>query len=368
MPKNWSRITVERLDDDVAIESELHYGDMLAYVTIDGSEPLRMLVDTGSPVHSVTESAAVKLGLNETGTLLLGDYVGNVRHCPYARVGTMRLGGYAFQDLDLLILPDRLDDRVDGIMGMLGMRDLTLDLNFSTGEMRLTHERLSKDDPGVLPFRQTHDKGILVPFQLIDSNGIERTYWAQLDTGHSGSLLLHPTPTLVSLDRDELISRSIVSGALDVMWVTEYYRTYGPIRIGGISYEGVPTGANMASNNIGVEMLEGCQVSIDWVSKLVRIRRVDGATRLVVRKTLGFYGMFADDGGFRASVIPGSIPDQSGLTTHHLVTKINGMEVDERFDSKDLWPIPMEATEVIIEYIDPKTNELATCTIPIESD
>ena len=366
LPKGWSDISVRQVDLDRMIESELHYGDIYAFVTIDGSEPLRMLVDTGSPIHTVKEDTAAKLGLTETGIWLLGDYAGNELERPRVRVQSMRLGGFVFEEFDAGVLPDKAEEDVDGVLGMLGLRGYTLVLDFTTGEMTLCDARLNKDDPGVLPFRQTHDRGILIPFQMVDSAGFEHTYWAQLDTGHNSSLLLHPTPTLECLDRSELAYRSSATGAHGMRWITDYYHPYGPLRIGGLSYEGIAAGANMASNNIGVGLLEGCRVSIDWTSRLVQIVRNDNATRLVSCESLGFFTMHADPDGYRASVMPGSVPDRHGLTHRQIVTRINGEAIDSRFDTTRMWPVAAEAVAVELEYFDPSTGATGAVVIPID--
>lgn len=366
LPKDWSTITVHELNVDRSIESELHYGEIYAFVTIDGSEPLRMLVDTGSPIHSIRERTANRLGLTETGALLLRDYAGNELEQPRVRVHAMQLGSFVFEEFDVSVLPDRAGEDVDGVLGMLGLRGYTLVLDFSTGEMALHEESLNRDDPGVLPFRTTHDKSVLIPFRMLDSAGFEQEYWATLDTGHNSSLLLHPTSTLNCLDRSELIYRSSAIGAHGIRWVTDFYRPYGPVRIGGISYEGITAGANMASNNIGVGMLEGCSVRIDWESKLVQIVRNGGATRLVSCESLGFFSMHGDPDGYRASVIPGSVPEQLGLTHRQIVTRINGEAVDSRFDMTQMWPVPADAVGVKIEYFDPVTGQTGAVVVPID--
>lgn len=366
LPKGWSTITVHELDVDRSIESELHYGEIYAFVTIDGSEPLRMLVDTGSPIHSIREQTAKRLGLTETGALLIRDYAGNELKQPRVRVHEMQLGGLVFEKFDISVLPDRAGENVDGVLGMLGLRGYTLVLDFSSGEIALHERRLNRDDPGVLPFRTTHDKSILIPFRMFDSAGFEQEYWATLDTGHNSSLLLHPTATLHCLDRSELIYRSSAIGAHGIRWITDFYRPYGPVRIGGISYEGITAGAKMRSNNIGVGMLEGCRVSIDWESKLVQIVRSDGATRLVSCESLGFFSMHGDPDGYHASVIPGSFPDQHGLSHRQIVTHINGDMIDSRFDKTLMWPVPEDAAEVEIEYFDPDAGKSGAIIIPIE--
>ena len=366
LPQGWTRISVEYSDQLTPIQSERHYGEIFAYVSINGNRPLRMLVDTGAPVHSIVEQAAAEIGLEPSGTLYLGDYAGSYQDQPTASVESMLLGGLALSDFDIVIVPDKGDDRVDGVLGMLGLRERTLTLDFVSGEMTISDTRLSRDNPGVVPFRTTHDKKILIPMRLEDRRGIVHEYWATLDTGHNSDLLLGPVATLACLDRSELAYRAQAVGVHGLQWDAEYYPTYGPARVGNILYEGIVAGANQASNNIGVGLLEGCRVTIDWVSKLVRIQRLDGATRLIACESLGFFGLYADRDRYWAAVIPGSIPEQEGLTHHDSIIRMNGDPVDERFDMTDLWPIPDGVGVVEIEYIDAETSETKRTIIPIK--
>ncbi len=339
---------------------------MYAFVSINGSPPLRMLVDTGSPVHSICERVAVELGLVPDGAVLLRDYARNERHQPTFEVDSMRVGPLELSDFDMVIVPNKRDAKVDGVLGMLGLRERTLTLDFVSGEMTISDTRLSQDDSGTTPFRTTHDKKILIPMRLRNRGGIEREFWATLDTGHNSSLLLNPTSTLECLDRNQLAYRAQAVGVHGERWSADNFPTYGPVRIGGIAYEGVVAGATQASNNIGVGMLEGCRVRIDWDSKLVQIVRNDGATRLVSCESLGFFAMHEDPDGYRASVIPGSVPEQLGLTHRQIVTRVNGEAIDSRFDMTRMWPVPADAAGVEVEYFDPVTGETGAVVVPID--
>lgn len=366
LPQGWIRISVEYSDQSTPIQSERHYGEIFAYVSINGSRPLRMLVDTGAPVHSIVERTAAEIGLEPSGTLLFGDFAGSYQDQSTAHVESMQLGGLVLSDFDIVIVPDKRDDRVDGVLGMLGLRERTLTLDFVSGEMTISDTRLHRDDPGVLPFRTTHDKKILIPMRLKDKRGIVHEYWATLDTGHNSDLLLGPVATLSCLDRGEMAYRAQAVGVHGLRWHAEYYPTYGPVRVGNMAYEGIVAGANQASNNIGVGLLEGCRVAIDWVSKLVQIQRLDGATRLIACESLGFFGLYADRDRYWAAVIPGSIPEQEGLTHHDSIIRMNGDPVDERLDMTDLWPIPDGVGVVEIEYVDAETSETKRMILPIE--
>lgn len=339
---------------------------MYAFVSIHGSPPLRLLVDTGAPVHSICERVAAELGLVADGTILLRDYARNERHQATVRVDSMRVGPLKLSDFDLVIVPNKRDEKVDGVLGMLGLRAGTLTLHMTSGTMTISDAPLSPDEEGVMPFRTTHDQKILIPMRLSNRGGIERVFWATLDTGHNSSLLLNPTSTLECLDRSRLAYRAQAVGVHGEPWTAAYFPTYGPVRIGGIAYEGVVAGANQASNNIGVGMLEGCRVRIDWASKLVQIVRNDGATRLISCESLGFFAMHEDPDGYRASVIPGSVPEQLGLTHRQIVTRINGEAIDSRFDMTRMWPVPADAAGVELEYYDPVTGEMGAVVVPID--
>ena len=113
-------------------------------------------------------------------------------------------------------------------------------------------------------------------------------------------------------------------------------------------------------------MLEGSRVTIDWASKLVEIQRLDGAIRLVECESLGFFSMHAEGGRFWAAVMPGSLAAEQGLSHSDAITKMNGEPIDHRYDKTRLWPIPIDAEVIEIEYVNAETGESRVCVVPIE--
>lgn len=366
LPRDWARVTIERVDNNASITSELDGGSLYVFVTINGSRPLRMLVDTGSPVHCVSERVANELALVPTGEFFVRDAARNDFRRRTAHVASMRVGPLDLRDFDIVILPDEQDTRIDGTVGMLGLQEETLVLDFARGEIELSAIRLDKNDQGVMPFRTTHTRGVLVPFAMQTQSGKNREYWAILDTGNNSTLFLHPTATIECLDRNTLVYRSQALGVHGQTWDVEMYRTYGPVRIGDIDYCGVNVAANQASNNIGIGLLEGCRIVIDWKSRLIQVQRSDAAKRMVACESVGIFRMVYAPDGIRAFPVSGSVAEQQGLTSENVVFRVNGVVADDRFDGATLWPIEWERDEIVIEFLDTETGLMRTCVLPIK--
>lgn len=173
------------------IPIDMSTGRPVVEIEVNGSTPLRMILDTGAGGSVIDEKTAVDLGLEIIGEQKIGDPSGrNQQSTPVVALPDVRIGGVALGGLEAASLdfPTSLGHDRRPVDGVLSLRDLgryLVTLNLAESSMRLTDGHLDAAAPNVVPLR-TGKMGI--PWIQILVGPV--TMRAFLDTGNPGQLSL----------------------------------------------------------------------------------------------------------------------------------------------------------------------------------
>lgn len=120
-------------------------GRIVIPVTVNGRGPFRFLVDTGANRSTITTELAEHLGIayESAPQLLMNGVTGSVA-VPYVEIDHLRAGDLSFQAAQVpVLLSDHVGD-VDGILGMAGLRDKRLVVDFSRDHVTISRSRLDR--------------------------------------------------------------------------------------------------------------------------------------------------------------------------------------------------------------------------------
>jgi hypothetical protein len=238
------------------------------FVLIEGEGPFRLVFDTGASGLMLLGTAIDALDLREVGRGFMSSPLGEGFDVPRVRIERMSLGAAVLHG----VLADRWDgpplfsepDPPVGIIGPSLFRDALLTLDFEHAELRLEEGRLTRGEPGVIPFGDDH----YLPLFQLNVAGV--VVPAHLDSGNSAALIL-PLEAGVSL-----VGEPVLAGRarlVDAEVPVYSSRVDGTVRLGSWSLEspsvllmpGAPAG------NLGIGLLRGVSLTLDQRSRLARI-------------------------------------------------------------------------------------------------
>lgn len=162
-----------------------------------GEHPLRLLVDTGSPVSVIEEATAEAIG--EKIHLITGPVrirmFGGEKLTQYIRVRNFKLGGIEVGKAQFAIASSRMPPGIDGLIGADFMHHFDVDFDFANAKLnffkphrcpgRAVYWTQDQSTIGIVPFfHEDDDTHILIPVK-IDGERIK----AILDTGAYGSVM-----------------------------------------------------------------------------------------------------------------------------------------------------------------------------------
>lgn len=117
-------------------------GRILVPVTINGQGPFKMLVDTGANRTTITTDVAQKLGLNYAAapTIILNGVTGSAS-VPAVEVDRMRAGDLVLEGQQVPVVLPHLIGGADGILGIAGLRDQRLVVDFKRDFVTISRSR-----------------------------------------------------------------------------------------------------------------------------------------------------------------------------------------------------------------------------------
>lgn len=116
------------------------FGRMVAGVTVNGRGPYRFIVDTGANRSVLSTALAEELGLTSNGTGEVHSVHG-VTTAPLVRISTLQYGDMNLQNEELPLLGGQVLAGEAGLLGVDGMRDLRLRLDFEHHCIEITPSR-----------------------------------------------------------------------------------------------------------------------------------------------------------------------------------------------------------------------------------
>lgn len=122
-------------------------GRILVPVTINGLGPFRMLVDTGANRTTITTEVAQRLGLDLAAapTVVLNGVTGSAT-VPAVAVERMRAGDLVLDDQQVPVVEPHLISGADGILGVAGLRDQRLIVDFRRDLVTISRSRFAHAD------------------------------------------------------------------------------------------------------------------------------------------------------------------------------------------------------------------------------
>jgi len=204
-------------------------GRILAAVEINGRGPYRFIVDTGANSSALAPGVAAELGLPpiEGGVQVHG--VTGTAMLPAVHVESLRVGGILLPPGTLPLLPGDIFAGADGILGVAGIQQMRMDVDFVKDRVEITPSNGKRAPSGYLTVRASLWQGGLllvdgrvgnVPTKVIIDTGAERTI---------GNMRLREA--LASKAEREKVSEVKVLGATPSVGEATYFKV-PRIRIG----------------------------------------------------------------------------------------------------------------------------------------
>jgi len=104
---------------------------IIATVTINGQGPLRFMLDTGATQAVIAQSAVRRLGLRpEPGRRIEVLGINGRVSAAAVHIDSLESGALQFRNLDMAVLSGPVFDGLDGILGIDGLRDMSLTVDF----------------------------------------------------------------------------------------------------------------------------------------------------------------------------------------------------------------------------------------------
>lgn len=169
----------QTLDDLVTLDiAEDGAGRMTVPVTVDGRGPFRFMVDTGSDHSVLSEELAAMLQLPAAGACRVHGIAGSQMRAR-AQVGRLDIGGRALTHVALPLLPRR-DLGALGYIGLDGLKDQRLSIDFASNRMQVRRSRGFAEEPGEIVVTAKSRFGQLM---LVDSSVRKTKIFVILDSG-----------------------------------------------------------------------------------------------------------------------------------------------------------------------------------------
>jgi predicted aspartyl protease len=256
--------------DSIALPLKANEVHPRVIVDFDDGEQHEFIVDTGASVNVIDSSIAESLGLEVVGETEIGAPGGpqipsKIVIVPLARVGNVTIKNAEFVTMDVKGFSR---GTTHGVLGVGLFSDYLVTFNRGAGLIKLSHDDLSANAPGVLPYDPSNGQIEI----KIDVAGT--TVAAHIDTGSMGEFML-PGEMMESLSLQKTQSErkaKLVGGNRDI----KFAQLNGSIRFAGFQFDD-PGIAFMTpspgAGNIGSRILGDYIVSIDQKNELIEFRQ-----------------------------------------------------------------------------------------------
>jgi len=283
----------------------------LAWVTVDGFGPYRMLLDTGAGVTTITPRVAKQIGSR-------------------SRIGLLEIGGFRASgripchERDLTQISRALGSEIDGIVGHPVFHGVVIVYDFPAREVRVHDGRLDAADDGVVPTSRGNRPfiGGLVGDRKID---------ILIDTGATRGV------TLTDLEEYAFVSPLRPTGArvrIDGVHILHSGRLADDLVMGAFTIATPVVHDSVSVNLLGQEAMRGFAVSVDKTNALARFEPsvATGASPIEVASYFGL-GLALEPGPDAYEIIdvfddtPGAA---AGIRAGDGLVSIDGIPMSER--------------------------------------
>jgi hypothetical protein len=214
-------------------------GRVVVPVRVDGRGPFRFVVDTGASHSTVSPELVRALGLSVSKIPLIDlEGITGSAAVPAVRIRTLRAGSLVIRDTAVPVLRTSMMAGADGILGIAGIRDITLLVNFQDNQVRISREL----SPGVrFDYSRTHTEVVSGGLMAVPAYVGSVRVLAIIDTGSERSLgnpalraALHLRASPGRLEPVTAVygaTKQIEMGRM----ITTPIISLGPLRIAGVS-------------------------------------------------------------------------------------------------------------------------------------
>lgn len=159
-------------------------GRIVASVMINGRGPFRLLVDTGANSSMISTRLADTLGIDysSAATVMLNGVTGSAL-MPAVEIERLQSGALVLKNQQVIVLTAQMTASADGILGMAGLRDRLLIVDFKRGRVSIKRSQKNASDFIRVPAERM-PSGLLVARANVD--GIRAL--AIIDTGAESTL------------------------------------------------------------------------------------------------------------------------------------------------------------------------------------
>lgn len=268
------------------VPAELITNLMVVRGSINNSEPLFLIVDTGAGSSVIDRARARQLGLRfgKSEDATTGGGSVDAAHVDSAtlRIGEVEIGGLPLVAIDLAALQTGLDPRIDGILGYDLFQRYVVEFDYAASVLRLRDPQGSQPRGSITLPIQLHEQIPFVTIGLTSVTGRRVKALVEFDTGQTGSLTL----TQRFVEESGLLEPSqptlaITTGALLPGQVPARVARLGSVRLDTITINAptanitpTETAAGVSQDTAGIlggEILRRFTVAMDYSRMQVRL-------------------------------------------------------------------------------------------------
>lgn len=356
--RTWTGPVVEPLTDGGGVVESGMYRDMpYVMASINGHEPMKFLFDTGASLNVLFIEAANDLDIHPVGDASVTGSSGVKKKLPVAFIESLTYGPVVMSDMAFIIqnlgdndTPYSVKHGLAGIIGVRGLEDLTIDIDYPNRQVAITQERLSFDNLGTSVMHIRGDGLPMVPIRFVDPDMPEsdRIIWSLLDSGNANHFDLRTDEAGSLLDQSKVTNGHRTMGIHGIKQLVDV----GPVRmemfIGETQLEGMNAAVSDVENRLDSSTLRNFHVKIDMKSQLVSFTRADNAQRLVSTQRMGITNLWTLDGYRVDQTIEGSAAHLLGMRAFDQVMLIDGVEPSLLHVKAPYWAVESDATTITV--------------------
>lgn len=374
--RNWDGPQVELVDDGGgAIESGMYRDMPYIMASIDGREPMKFLFDTGANLNVLFTKTAKQLETKSIGKIGVNGASGLTKTLPIAFIDELTFGPIKMNDMAFLVhdLSERLsfmstNTDIAGIIGIRGLEEFTIDIDYPNKQVAITQERLDLDDPSTSVMYRRPGGLLMVPVQFIDPEISEyhRVVWCLLDTGNTNKFDLHTDIAAVLIDQDKITSGHRTMGIHGIDQLVDIGPIRTDMRIGDVRFEGMNASVSDVESRLDSSTLRNFHLKIDMKSELVSFSRPDSAHRLVSASRMGITNLWLHDGYRIDQSIIDSPAHLLGIRAYDEVLLINGVEPELMHVKTPYWGVSPDANSVTLRIRRSSDDGWVDVVLPID--
>lgn len=363
-----AKITLPEGRESVRIPFRHQGSHILLDLSVGGSEPLSVILDTGMPMPGlvlIDGDRTRSLDLESMDAQARVGGAGGEGHHVTAKVarGTVSLGGLGLGEMQILTLPPmgHFSSEHDGIIGASLFRNFTVQLDFDRKEMVLRLPGAWSPEKGTAAVPLTLRQGIpYVEARIETAGGGTSEIETVLDLGAGHNISLNAT-TLEAIQAPQGAIRAPIGRGISGEVLGQVGRVPAVI-LGGIRVENVvatfpdpefehPSGVDSRNGNLGIGLAARFNLTLDYAGRMLYLEPNAGFGEPFEWDMSGMILEPGEDGALAVGeILPGTPAEAAGLKAGDIITEIDGRSIGagDRETVKEL--LRRDGAEVTLKY------------------